>query len=69
MPKKRRNEADAKRRREVRDLFLALPENERTGQLAALNFCHWLERNRPDLLVRRKGAPYQHVKSDLSGLW
>jgi hypothetical protein len=66
---KKRNEADAMRRREVRELFLALPENERTWQMAALNFYQWLKNNRPELLVRGKGDPYQHLKSDLSGLW
>jgi hypothetical protein len=50
-------------------IFLALPENERTWQMAALNFYQWLKNNRPELLVRGKGDPYQHLKSDLSGLW
>ena len=53
----------------VRQLWLErYPEGERTGHHVLL-FNRWLEQNRPELLNRRYGNSYQHLKSDLRGLW
>jgi hypothetical protein len=58
---------DQYRRTEVLKLWLELPEAERNGETAILNFYHWLEKNRPELLERGHGDPYQHLRVDLTG--
>ncbi|HEX8881568.1 MAG TPA: hypothetical protein VF749_16120 [Candidatus Acidoferrum sp.] len=62
-------DADEARRKEVRRLFVErLPPGGRIGN-NLLKFYGWLERNYPELLPREKGDPYQHLKSDLKGLY
>jgi|HubBroStandDraft_4_1064222.scaffolds.fasta_scaffold193527_1 hypothetical protein len=33
-----------------------------------LDFYKWLDQRHPELLPKRKGDPYQHLKVDLAGL-
>lgn len=58
------------RRRTVRQLWLErYTEDQRTGH-HVLAFHLWLEQNRPELLHQGHGdLAYQHLKSDLDGLW
>jgi hypothetical protein len=57
------------KRKKLRELWLdRRPETKRTGN-DVLIFYGWLEKNCPELLTRGQGDPYQHLKSDLSGLW
>jgi hypothetical protein len=61
---------EVERRRTVRQLWQELyTEDERTGR-NVLAFHLWLEQNRPELLHLGHGdLAYQHLKSDLDGLW
>jgi len=60
---------DAVRRVRVRQLFQARPANEHTEN-GVLLFFGWLKQNHPALLPQGKqGDPYQHLKSDLQGLY
>ena len=71
MTKKRANhDPEAVRVAQVRQLWQARPlkPTQRTGT-EVLIFYGWLEQNRPDLLKRGQGDPYQHLKSGLHGLW
>jgi hypothetical protein len=53
----------------VRRLFVErLPPGGRIRN-NLLKFYGWLERNYPELFPREKGDPYQHLKSDLKGLY
>ena len=53
----------------MRRLFVErLPPGGRIGN-NLLKFYGWLERNYPELFPREKGDPYQHLKSDLKGLY
>ena len=62
-------DADEARRKEMRRLFVErLPPGGRIGN-NLLKFYGWLERNYPELLPREKGDPYEHLKSDLKGLY
>jgi len=65
----RKADADEARKREVRRLFVErIPPGGRIRN-NLLKFYGWLERNYPELLPRKKGDPYQHLKTDLQGLW
>ena len=57
---------DAERRPLLRKLWLERPEDKRTGN-DVLAFYGWLEQNRPKLLKRGHGDPYQQLKVDLGG--
>jgi hypothetical protein len=46
-------------------LWLERPAGKRTRN-DVLEFYGWLERNRPELLRRGHGDPYQHLQADLS---
>ena len=60
---------DADRRREIRTLWLARPEDKRGGN-DVLVFHGWLEQQCPDLLQRTGGGDsFQQLRSDLHGLW
>ena len=61
---------ESERRRSVRQLWQErYSEDERTGR-NVLGFHRWLEQNRPELLHQGHGdLAYQHLKSDLDGLW
>jgi hypothetical protein len=59
---------DIERRQELRKLWLKTPENKRRGD-DVLVFYGRLEQERPELLKRGHGDPYQQLKSDLSGMW
>jgi hypothetical protein len=52
----------------VRQLFEARPSEQRT-ETGVLLFYGWLEQHHPELLPTGQGDPYQHLKSDLSGLY
>ena len=58
-----------RRERERRAQLLAFwrerPIEKRTGNDVAI-FYRWLEENRPELLRRGSGDPYQHLQADLS---
>lgn len=58
------------RRNLVRQLFVDQHPEPRTGN-DVFTFYGWLYQNRRELLPPTKGAsdPYQHLKSDLNGLW
>jgi hypothetical protein len=60
----------SKRVARVRALWLErTPEEKRTGNEVRA-FYGWLEQNRPDLLSPGVGdTGYQHLKSDLNGLF
>jgi len=59
---------DADRRAQLLELWLALPENERTYETGPLNFYQWVQDNRPDLLVDGTGDyAYQVLRNDLFG--
>lgn len=60
-------ERDGERRAQLLAIWLERPEDERTPQTGILNFYLWLTENRPDLLVKGKGDPYQHLVVDLTG--
>jgi hypothetical protein len=65
---KRKNDPEAVRVAQVRQLFMA-GSYSRTGN-GVFVFFGWLDTNRPELLPSRKhGDPYQSLKSDLSGLY
>jgi hypothetical protein len=57
---------DADRRARVLELWLQRPPEEHTD-VGILNFYQWMEANYPDLLLRGKGDPYQHLRVDLTG--
>jgi hypothetical protein len=60
------NKKEAVRRARVRQLFDA-GLYERT-EIGIFKFLGWLRDHHPELL-KRSGVPYQHLKSDLSGLY
>ena len=64
-PSKR--DPDATRRERVRELFLAQSPANRTAN-DVLVFFLWLLRCSPELL-RKRGSPYDHLKTDLDGLY
>ncbi len=51
---------------QVLSLWLKRPTEKRTDN-DVLSFYGWLEQNRPELLNRRHGDPYQQLKVDLRG--
>jgi hypothetical protein len=57
---------DAERRALLLPLWLQRPPDKRTGN-DLLIFHAWLEQNRPELLARGRGDPYQYLKVDLRG--
>ena len=56
---------------QVRQLFVAQhPDPAKRTSTTVLIFYRWLERRRPELLPEGKHAdPFQHLKSDLGGLF
>jgi hypothetical protein len=58
---------DADRRAQLLTLWLERSEEERESQPGKLNFLHWLQTNRPDLIVNGRGDPYQILVVDLDG--
>lgn len=59
---------DADRRAQLLELWLALPEKERTYETGPLNFYQWVRDNRADLLVDGPGdIAYQVLRNDLFG--
>lgn len=64
-----KKEVDAARRRQVRELFLSLPNEERRGETAVLKFYVWLREHHPELLSHRKSDdPYLELMSELTDL-
>jgi hypothetical protein len=65
-----RNDPEAIRVAQVRQLFTTrYPNENRTGN-DAFAFFGWLDGHRPELLPKSKhGDPYQYLKVDLSGLY
>jgi hypothetical protein len=61
-------EAEAVRRERVRQLFQARPAAEHT-ETTVLLFYGWLQQHHPELLPKRRGDVYKHLKVDLSGLY
>ena len=60
---------EVERFRSVRQLWQErYVEAERTGD-NVFAFHGWLLQNRPELLSRKPGDSYQHLKTDLNGLW
>jgi len=57
---------DAERRSRLLSLRLQRPPDKRTEN-DVLIFYGELEQNRPELLVRGRGDPYQYLKADLRG--
>jgi len=53
------------RRLSLIQLWLQRPLEKRTRD-HVLEFYGWLEQNRPELLKRGHGDPYQHLQADLS---
>jgi hypothetical protein len=67
MPPK--NDSEALRVARVRQLFGVRSPKERTEN-GVLLFFGWLQQHHPELLPKGKqGDPYQHLKSDLKGLY
>jgi hypothetical protein len=64
---KTKKDTEAVRRVRVRQLFEAGPF-ERT-EIGIFKFHGWLHDHRPELLPKRSDDSYQHLKSDLSGLY
>jgi hypothetical protein len=63
----KKEEAEAVRRARVRQLFEARPiERTETGVLL---FYGWLTQHHPELLPKRPGDVYKHLKEDLNGLY
>ena len=56
---------EVERIRELTKLWLQRPAAERTGN-DVLVFYGWLQTNRPDLLKRGPGDPYQHLQAELA---
>jgi len=56
---------------QVRQLFVAHhPDSTKRTATSVLIFYGWLEQHRPELLPEGKHAdPFQHVRSDLGGLF
>jgi len=56
---------------QVRQLFVAHhPDPTKRTATSILIFYGWLERHRPELLPQgKRDDPFQHVRSDLSGLF
>ena len=63
-----KKDPEAVRVARVRQLWEARQLKERTG-MQVLIFYGWLKEHYPDLLKRGHGDPYQHLKSELNGLW
>ena len=57
---------EAIRRKQVRELFLSRPPEERMGQGAILCFYVWLREYRPEILPRGND-PYKQLELDLKG--
>lgn len=70
MTHKAKNDPEAVRIAQVRQLFKAhYPNEERTGN-DVFAFFGWLEGHRPKLFPKPKqGDPYQFLKTDLNGLY
>lgn len=65
----RKAEAEEARRKEVRRLFVErIPPGGRIRR-NLFKIYGWLERDHPELLPRKKGDPYEHLKEDLKGLY
>lgn len=62
-----KKDSKAVRRARVRQLFES-GLYERT-EIGIFKFHGWLQDHHPELLPKRSGDPYQHLKSDLSGLY
>jgi len=62
---RKKSVTDVERVRELTKLWLQRPVNERTSN-DVLVFYGWLETNRPDLLKRSTGDPYQHLQAELA---
>ena len=58
---------DNERLRQLVPLWLERPENKRMEK-DLIVFYGWLEQNRPELLKRRYGDPYQQLKVDVGKL-
>jgi hypothetical protein len=51
-------------------LFEARPIEDRRSEASLLAFYAWLEKYHPELLSKEKwGDPYEHLKSELKGLY
>ena len=59
-----RGKKDDGRLRQLIPLWLERPENNRDED-DVLTYYGWLEENRPELLKRRSGDPYQQLKLEL----
>ena len=59
---------EAARRKQVREIFLSLAPEERSGQAAVLSFYVWLREHHPELLSRTADDPYQLLELDLEDL-
>jgi len=59
---------EALRRAIVRQLYEARPSREHT-EAGIFLFHRWLANRYPELLPRRKGDSYEHLKVDLKGLY
>ena len=59
--------SDAERRAQLLQLWLNLPEGERTYETGPMNFYQWVRDNRPDLLVDGPGDPCQRLRNDIFG--
>ena len=70
-PRRARTKTDPEpvRMARVRQLFLALPMEERS-ETGVLLFFRWLEQHHPELIPKDKpGDPFRHLKADLQGLY
>jgi hypothetical protein len=61
------NDPEEVRCNRVRQLFLARSAPRIANQV--LIFYGWLEQNHPELLPKKQGDPYQHLKVNLHGLY
>jgi hypothetical protein len=70
-----RRQAEAVRLARVRQLFEARPFSgplqriEDRTEKEVLTFYGWLHQHHPELLPKRQGDMYKHLKVDLSGLY
>jgi len=61
---------EIERRRRVRQLWQERYAEDQRWGFNVLDFHLWLEQNHPELLHQGHGdLAYQHLKSDLDGLW
>lgn len=64
-----KSESEALRRERVRQMFQAHQSGELT-ETGVLLFYRWLKVYHPELLAQEKhNDPYQHLRSDLEGLY